>query len=430
MCDIWRGYWVQRLLWDVNGSLGFTKPTVDQIRNAHNYLDDYMDELKIYAETSKFIDFLSAWKSTSTHLEVRIVDLMKAMAENHFVEYADVDLAERWVKDLKSVGYQFPKVSGFDPQAVASALDVYEEPRPRLQKAHQQSFEALKQCQAEAHLDPTMSRIQTTGAPVKEFPADRFKDILLVVNFNHPTYAAIEPFLSIYQPYFPNIKFYGPNVPHDLKDVVTEINHNAGTTGYQTLISAVEHNPQYAGYLYTNDDTVLNVFQLAEFDQDKVWKQVPDIRSEVHDRTKEPPMEWYWWNHPESVNMWNDPTSLTAVQKQRIEAFTGVHGLADIKAWVDAVYVPRRISVEVTDILRRFLKHKVFLELAIGTALVAVEPTADWNNWTESYLWYDGERLLWRDYLQDGVSMIHPVKLMQDKKAWKDIALWIENVKQ
>lgn len=128
VCDIWRGYWVQRLLWDVNGSLGFTKPTVDQIRNAHNYLDDYMDELKIYAETSKFIDFLSAWKSSSTHLEVRIVDLMKAMAENHFVEYADVELAERWVKDLKSIGYEFPNVSGFDPEAVSSALDAYQDP--------------------------------------------------------------------------------------------------------------------------------------------------------------------------------------------------------------------------------------------------------------------------------------------------------------
>ncbi|KAF8950051.1 hypothetical protein BGZ52_003934 [Haplosporangium bisporale] len=429
VCDIWRGYWVQRLLWDVNGSLGFTKPTVDQIRNAHNYLDDYMDELKIYAETSKFIDFLSSWKSTSTHLEDRIVDLMKAMAENKFVEYADVDLAERWVKDLKSVGYKFPKVSGFDPQAVASAIDAYQEPRPRLQKAHQQSIEALKQCQAEVHLEPTMSRIQITGAPVKEFPADRFKDILLVVNFNHPTYAAIEPFLSIYKPYFPNIKFYGPAVPNNLKDIVTEINHNAGTTGYQTLISAVEHNPQYAGYLYTNDDTVLNVFQLAEFDQDKVWKKVPDVKDEVHDRTKTPPVEWYWWNHPESVNMWNDPTALTAVQKQRIEAFTNVHGLADIKAWVDAVYVPRRISVEVTDILRQFLKHKVFLELSVATALVAVEPTADWNSWTESYLW-DGDRLEWRNFLRQGASMIHPVKLLQDKNAWKEIALWIETVKQ
>lgn len=92
--------------------------------------------------------------------------------------------------------------------------------------------------------------------------------------------------------------------------------------------------------------------------------------------------------------MWNDPTSPTAAQKRRIEVFTGVHGQADIKSYVDAVYVPRRVSVEVTDILRRFLKHSVFLELAIGTALVAVEPTADWNGWTESYLWYNGERLV------------------------------------
>ncbi|KAF9934697.1 hypothetical protein BGZ67_003758 [Mortierella alpina] len=436
VCDIWRGYWVQRLLWDVNGSLGFTKPTVDQIRNAHNYLDDYMDELQIYSETSAFIDFLSSWKSTSRHLETRIVDLMKAMAQNKFVGAEDVDLVERWVKDLQSVGYVFPKVSDggyffpkvsyYNTKAIKDSLDTVEEPRLRMQKSRQVSNDALKQCRLEADVDPLMSSIQITASPDKDI-SSKFKDVLLVVNFNHPDYDAIKPFLAIYEPYFPNIKFYGPTVPASLKDLVTENPYDGGITSYRSLADAMEKYPNYSGYLYTNDDTVLNVFQLAEFDQDKVWKQVPVLENDLRDRSKPPPFEWHW-ERPGTTNMWNDPTSLTAKQKERIANFTKVDGPADLRSFCDAVYVPARIAVELTDVLKRFVRHDVFLELGVGLALVAVEPTEKWEDWTETYLWYDGERPRWRNYLKPGTSVIHPVKLLQDPKARRDIVHWIETV--
>lgn len=428
MCDIWRGYWVQRLLWDVNGSLGFTKPTVDQIRNAHNYLDDYMDELQIYDQTSKFIDFLSSWNSTSTRLETRIIDLMTEMAKNKFIGEEDVDLAKRWVKDLQNINYAFPKVSYYDRQAFQSSLDVFEERRVRVQKSHQLSSDALKECQQEAVIDPSMSRIQITKGLEKD-PSDRFKDILLVVNFNHPDYKALDPYLSIYKPYFPNIRVYGPQVPAHLKNQVIEVEPYDGgfTSSYRALADAMEKYPNFSGYLYTNDDTVLNVFQLAEFDQDKVWKKVPGHADEIRDRSKPPPNEWHWLKS-ESTAMWNDPTSFTDDQRKRISAFTKVDGPADIKAYSDAVYVPSRIAAEVADVLKRFAKHSVFLELAIGLALVAVESPENWVDWQELYLWIGGGREFWRDHLKPGVSMLHPVKLMSDPKAKNYVVRWIETV--
>ncbi|KAF9926148.1 hypothetical protein BGZ67_008254 [Mortierella alpina] len=435
VCDIWRGYWVQRVLWDVNGALGFTKPTVDQIRNAHNYLDDYIDELQIYEQTSKFIDFLSSWRSKSTALEVRIVNLMREMAENKFIGDADVDLAQRWIKDLKSVGYVFPNVTLYDPQAVKTSLAEFEEPHLNAQKSRQLSNEALRQCQSEAADDPTMSSIKITWSRRERDARNKFKDILLVVNLNHPTYDAIKPYLSIYDPYFPNIQFYGPNVPVHLKDIVTESLYDGGTS-YRNLVDAMEKYPNYKGYLYTNDDTVLNVFQIETFDQDKVWKQVPDLAHDVHDRSKPPPSEWHvgrtegastMWYLPESGYMWDDPTSLTEKQRERIATFTKADGPVDIRAFLDAVYVPRRIAVELADVLKRFLEHRVFLELAVGLALVAVEPTENWLSWNERYLWYE-ERVGWRDSMVPGVAMIHAVKMTQDPLAMGDVMHFIESV--
>ncbi|KAF9969163.1 hypothetical protein BGZ73_008603, partial [Actinomortierella ambigua] len=439
VCDIWRGYWVQRLLWDVNGSLGFTKPTVDQIRNAHNYLDDYRDELQIYAQTSDLIDYLGSWTSTSPDLGTRIVHLMEGMAEHKFIEQGDVDLAKRWVQDLRDVGYTFPKVTKpYDAKAQAALVAKHEERRLQCQADRRVVNEALRQCQLEEEAEkkqaeqgekvPMTKGIQITETPKKDLYSTAFKDILLVVNFNHPDYAAIEPFLDIYKGYFPNIQFYGPEVPENLKDVVVEMPHDAGfTSSYQSIADAVERFPKYRGYLYTNDDTLLNVYQLAGFDQDKVWKQVPDPIKDVHDLSKAPPDDWFHWPKPEGRKMWEDATSLTAEQKARIAKFSKVDGPVDVRAFADAVYVPARIGQELAGVLKQFAKHNMFLELALGLALVAVEPTENWVSWKETYLWF-GERDSWRQSLTKDMAMMHSVKLLQDPTAKDYVIDWLESV--
>lgn len=415
------------MLWDVNGSLAFTKPTVDQIRNAHNYLADYKDELQLYAETSRFIDFLSNWSSQSTDLKIRIIALMKAMAAEKFIEAADVDLAERWIIDLQRTGYKFPKVTRYDRQKAEAALSVSREPPGSSFNNRRLSANALKQCQADVENDPDMAKIQVVDSFPTVDTAAIFKDVLLVVNFNWPLYDAIEPFLDIYGRHFPHIVMYGEEVPARLAGRVKSIHNNRGWLGYKSLMAAMEEYPNFKGYLYTNDDTVLNIHKLATFDQDQVWKKVPAFPDDIHDRSKEPVVPWYHWNRKESADMWNDATPFTTEQRQRVRDFTKVEGPVDIKAFADAVYVPRRISVELNQLLTRFLKHSVFLEMAVGLALVAIEPTENWVNWNETYLWED-DRPHWQDYLRPQLGILHPVKLLEDKGS-KDIVMrWISEV--
>lgn len=47
VCDIWRGYWAQRLLWEIGGSVVFTGGTVEQVRNPHIYEVDFKDEFQV-----------------------------------------------------------------------------------------------------------------------------------------------------------------------------------------------------------------------------------------------------------------------------------------------------------------------------------------------------------------------------------------------
>lgn len=110
VCDIWRGYWAQRLLWEINGHLAFFPPNAYTYRNAHNYLLDFIDENDLYQKSSYLVDFLIKWKSTKISFFDRILELTLAMYEHDFWGKKDVLLIKYWLEDLIKVGYQ-PAVS-------------------------------------------------------------------------------------------------------------------------------------------------------------------------------------------------------------------------------------------------------------------------------------------------------------------------------
>jgi len=108
VCDIWRGYWSQRLLWEIGGSLAFLPASVIQNRNPHHLLEDFIDEDDLYKQAGKLVKFLREWRSERTNFFERMVDLSYAMVDAGFWEIGDAQLATAWVKDLKAVGYVPP----------------------------------------------------------------------------------------------------------------------------------------------------------------------------------------------------------------------------------------------------------------------------------------------------------------------------------
>ena len=109
--DIWRGYWAQRLLWDVGANLIFCPPNAYQDRSAHSYLDDFIDEKQLYHESGKLVEFLIKWKSQKPHFFSRILDLSIAMANEGLWDEGDARLTKAWLEDLISVGYAVPSIA-------------------------------------------------------------------------------------------------------------------------------------------------------------------------------------------------------------------------------------------------------------------------------------------------------------------------------
>ncbi|CAF1042237.1 unnamed protein product [Didymodactylos carnosus] len=108
VCDIWRGFWVQRMLWDIGGHLVFGTSTVEQKRNPHNLIKDMNDEQQIYQQGGKFVRFLISWNSTADTLVKRIIQLSSDIARAGFWSSKEVEIMNAWLEDIQRIGYKPP----------------------------------------------------------------------------------------------------------------------------------------------------------------------------------------------------------------------------------------------------------------------------------------------------------------------------------
>jgi hypothetical protein len=107
-CDIVRGWWVQRILWEIGAQLLFRESTVRHDRNNHNYYADFVLEKKLYFEAPAFVNFLLGWKSEAPTLDERIRNLAEGLAAAGLWGPRNVALMADWLADLRSLNYTFP----------------------------------------------------------------------------------------------------------------------------------------------------------------------------------------------------------------------------------------------------------------------------------------------------------------------------------
>ncbi len=101
-------------------------PSVDQYRNVHDYLKDFIDEEDLYKvrnqkikhnlikDAGRFVKFLTQWNcifgSTTTLFDC-IQQLNENLVIQQFWKTQDAKLTAAWLADLISVGYIPPKLN-------------------------------------------------------------------------------------------------------------------------------------------------------------------------------------------------------------------------------------------------------------------------------------------------------------------------------
>ena len=96
----------------------FGTATVQQIRNAHAYLKDMIEEDQLYHQSDPFVRFLASWSSSLPTLEQRISQLSRDIAQAGFWKDKEIELIDAWIEDLRSVGYIFPSIVSVPPSSL------------------------------------------------------------------------------------------------------------------------------------------------------------------------------------------------------------------------------------------------------------------------------------------------------------------------
>ena len=249
----------------------------------------------------------------------------------------------------------------------------------------------------------------------------RFDDVLLVVQYNHPHYSSIPFIKNLYTKLFPNIVFYGEKEHPG----VTAISTVVGVYLPRVMSDVLTRYPNYAGYIFLQDDCLMNVWNLFRLDKKKIWFGISKFPNENNvdpnswnpDFDRERAAEgffhakldgsfcehWGWWKTEYGLPPLREAFPLLSIKhRKQLEKNLGKGNV--ISQWCDMFYVPRKFSKDLLLLSTHF--KDVFYEISVPMMLCCLDDLSNWE-----YL-----KMFWalpqEDFLfyRTDVDWVHPVK--------------------
>jgi hypothetical protein len=215
---------------------------------------------------------------------------------------------------------------------------------------------------------------------------------------------------KIYSPYFPHIVFYGPQE----HAAVEFCDHYRGWFSYKDIALAMQKYPDYAGYLFINDDLIINPRNFERFNKDNIW-MCPAIK--INTELGYKATDWPWWPNETGCDAMEKIYPQLAPQYRNMLVYNqGEHTV--LRGDSDIVYIPRECAHDYIQLCPLFAQHKSFLEVAIPTICNCIMPKEKIEYINGIMLWYNGERNHACDYLNPSVDYVHPIKL--SNQAYRD----------
>lgn len=234
------------------------------------------------------------------------------------------------------------------------------------------------------------------------------KNILLIINYNHPHYESIDLLKSIYQKEFAGIVFYGPTEHNN----VIKIPHKKGFFSYRCIADAMHRYPHYDGYLFLMDDCILSTWLLKNLDVSKIW--FPEVlclsggRGTPIDINKgKNAIIWSWWQSKWGYQATKDAFKyLTQEARKNLQKNWG-SDLTAIAAFSDMAYIPSMYKEKFITLSEIFGLFKVFLEIALPTIVSCLSPKEEWLWLPGTYTDRKNQTAVFYDYMY----LHHPIKL-------------------
>lgn len=263
--DVLRGYWGQRLLWEIGGYVVVYPPTVHRNDKLEAY--PFSEEKDLHVNVGRLIRFLISWRSEKHRLFEKILDLSYAMAEEGFWGENDVKYTAAWLQDLLSVGYQQPSIFPIE-------LD-----RQKGEMVPEDRKEFVPRKLPSVHLGVEESG--TVNYEIGHLVRWRksFGNVVLVLFVSGPVQQTALEWRLLYGRIFKTVVILSNQADEDLAIEQGQLDQL-----YKYLPKIFDRLNSTEGFLFLHDNTILNYWQLLQADRSKLWiaNKVPTSRTTIH----------------------------------------------------------------------------------------------------------------------------------------------------
>ena len=271
-------------------------------------------------------------------------------------------------------------------------------------------------------------------------PWIQFDDILLMVVFNNPHYEVIPYIETLYRPFFPNILYCGPSdidtkrYPGLSKFAFSFISyglkrdHTPGAFNYRCTAMALQMGYEVEGVLAAADDLLILVPTLSHLIRNAVLFQplnvthICDISRLLeckHDKCNVP-ATWFWWKPYKAqttaalkeIENGKNSSAIIRTCYERLLSGNGAANRANA-AFSDMFYIPSKLSQAYVELADVFLRHDVFLEIAVATIIRCMPESAGIQPLLGEVLWKEQRNDPGRHFNSDiirGKNFFHPMK--------------------
>lgn len=250
--DVLRGYWAQRLLWEIGGYVVVYPPTIHRYDRVEAY--PFSEEKDLHVNVGRLIKFLVSWRSDKHNLFEKVLQLSYVMAEEGFWTEKDVKFTAAWLQDLLAVGYQQPRLMSHE-------LD-----RPRANIGHGDRKEFVPRKLPSVHLG--VEEIGTVNYEIGNLIRWRknFGNTVLIMFCSGSVERTALEWRLLYGRIFKTVIILSEKKNVDLAVEQGQLDHI-----YKYLPKLFERYSSADGFLFLQDDTILNYWSLLQADKTKLW---------------------------------------------------------------------------------------------------------------------------------------------------------------
>ena len=263
VCDIWRGFIMERFIWGYGGSVLFHRPSVYQNRNVHDYYLDFVDEEALYYGLEDILNGLNTEIKSARNPGEFIVKLIEILVKKKVLKDNDLKMYKAFIEDLENIGYTY------SPNYSTKINYNYKD---YLKMSTEMNFYVPRK---QRELMRNNGNEETHKILYHYSSNTVFQDTLLIINFYDKKVEELKEYMyKLYRKNFPNIVFVHTGEEYNDFNGTHLLNCPEAkdpSLSYICLHKVFKAYKHMKGYLYLNNEILLKIWELDNFNLNNPW---------------------------------------------------------------------------------------------------------------------------------------------------------------